>query len=435
MMLRTAFVLALFVGLASSSWAQTVISLDDALAQARAESLPVLSAAAQVASANASLAAVDDSRWPSLSLSMGGRQRYGLAFDQTTGGLTQATVESVDAGLSARYVVFDGFERQAQRRSAEASLRAAELTRVRAGQDAAQAVLSGYLAVAEAEALQSIATSNEAAERQLLEEVEAQVEFGARPAFEIEQQLERVAAAQGAGLQAARQRDRATAQLIQILGLSPMETYAFPLPEASVASSLPSIDELVEQALASRPDVKAAEAAQLAVRADRRAARAGRLPQVALTGGMGTSYTSANADAGIPGQLGDNRSGALGLSVSLPLMDRGATRGRIRQAEARATSVDVQAETVRRAIVFEIQETVTDLESLAAQAEVAAVRQRAAEAALDAELARYGAGTTTLQSVAQLRSRAVEAQVEQERIRVQQRVQAQILDLVVGEQE
>ena len=432
-MLRTAAFIVLLAGVASSAHAQIrVVPLYEALEVAREESLPVLSAAAEVASATASVAALDDSRWPSLSFSMGGGQRYGLAFDQTTGGLTQATVESVDAGLSARYVLFDGFERRSQHRSAEASLRAAELTRVQAGQEAAQAVLAGYLAVAEAEALQAIAQANEAAERQLLEEVEAQVEFGARPAFEIEQQLERVAAAQGAGLQATRQRRRAVAQLVQILGLSPAEAYAFPLPEAPVASSLPPLDELVATALAARPDVHAAEAAQVAARADRRAARSGRLPQVALTAGMGTSYTSANADTGIPGQLGDNRSGALGLSVSLPLMDRGTTRSRIRQVEARAARVDVQAETVRRAIVFEIHEAVTGLESLAAQADVAAIRQRAAEAALNAELARYGAGTTTLQSVAQLRSRAVEAQVERGRLRVQQRVQAHILELVVG---
>jgi outer membrane protein len=147
---------------------------------------------------------------------------------------------------------------------------------------------------------------------------------------------------------------------------------------------------------------------------------------------MGTSYTSANADTGIPGQLGDNRSGSLGLQVSLPLLDRGATRRRVRQAEARAAAVDVEVETVRRAIVFEVQETVADLRSLAAQAEVAEIRQRAADAALDAELARFRAGTTTLQTVAQLRSRSIEAQVESERLRVQQRVQAQILELVVG---
>ena len=431
-MIRFLSLLALL--LASSSHAQTVVSLDDALERARSESLPVLQAAAQVASANATLAAVDDGRWPSLSLSMGGGQRYGLAFDQTTGGLTQATVEAVDVGLSARYVVFDGFERRAQRRSAEASLRAAELTRVRAGQDVAQTILSGYLAVAEAEALQAIALANEDAERQLLEEVEAQVEFGARPALEIEQQLERVAAAQGVGLQAARQRERAEAQLVQVLGLSPVETYSFPLPDAPRPTDVPAVEVLVDQALATRPDVQAALAAQQAVRADRRAARSGRLPEVALTGGMGTSYTSANVDAGIPGQLGDNRSGSLGIRVSLPLMDRGATRSRIRQAEARATAVEVEAETVRRVVVYQVTDAATELQALAAQVEVVEVRQRAAEAALEAELARFRAGTTTLQTVAQLRSRLVEAQVDQERLRIQQRVQARLLELAMGRQ-
>ena len=418
--------------LARSAGAQTVVPLDRALDLARTESLPVLRAAAQVASANASVAALDDGRWPGLSLSFGGGQRYGLAFDQTTGGLTQATVEAVDVGVSASYVVFDGFERRASIRSAEASLRAAELDGVRAGQEAARTVLAGYLDAAEARALRRIAEANEAAERQLLEEVEAQVEFGARAPSDIDQQRERVAAAQGSALQAVRQLDRARAGLVRTLGLDPAGRYAFPLPEAPVPNELATEAALIERALAARADVQAADAARQAVQADRRAARASRLPQVALVGGVGTSYTSANDVTGFTGQFGDNRSGSLGLRVSLPILDRGATRSGLRRAEARAIAVDADAESLRRTIVFEVQEALADRRQLDAETEVARVRLEAARSALDAELARFQAGTTTLQALAQLRSRLLEAEVALERIDIRRRVQARVIELVVG---
>ena len=432
-MIRPLTLALLALSVAATAQAQTVVPLDRALELARTESLPVLRAAAQVASADASVAALDDGRWPRLSLSLGGGQRYGLAFDQTTGDLTQATVEAVDVGVSASYVVFDGFERRAAIRAAEATVRAAELDGVRAGQEAERAVLAGYLDAAEAKALRRIAEANEAAERRLLEEVEAQVAFGARAPSELDQQRERVAAAQGAALQADRQLARAHAGLVRTLGLDPAGRYAFPLPEAPLSEERASEAVLIERALAARADVQAARAARRSIQADRRAARAARLPQVALVGSVGTSYTSANDATGFAGQVGDNRSGSLGLRVSLPILDQGATRSGLRRAEARALAVDADAESVRRTIAFEVQEALADRRQLDAEAEVARVRLEAAQSALDAELARFQAGTTTLQAVAQLRSRRLDAEVTRERITIRRRVQARWLELVLGD--
>lgn len=88
--------------------AQTPVPLDEALRLARVQAADVLRADADVLASRASVEAAADRRWPALSLRAGGGQRYGLAFDQTSGDLTQATVESVDLGLDADYVVYDG---------------------------------------------------------------------------------------------------------------------------------------------------------------------------------------------------------------------------------------------------------------------------------------------------------------------------------------
>ncbi|MGB3542398.1 TolC family protein, partial [Rubrivirga sp.] len=191
--MRTLLVLLL---LAPGLHAQTVVDLEDALRMARTEAIAVQRAGVDVQSAQIAIDAIEDGRLPSLSLDAGGGQRYGLSFDQTSGDLTQATVESLDLGVRASYVVFDGFERRAATNAATALLRSAELDQARAEQVTGVAVLDGYFAVAQADAAEAIALENVEAQRDLLAEIEVQAEYGERPQYEVSQQQERVAAAQ-----------------------------------------------------------------------------------------------------------------------------------------------------------------------------------------------------------------------------------------------
>lgn len=413
--------------------AQTPVPLRSALALARTGDLDVLRAQAQVQSARIAAESIDDRKWPSLSLSAGGGQRYGLSFDQTSGDLTQATVESLDLGLSARYVLFDGWERRAQALSAQADLRAAGLTRERAEQQAGVAVLNGYLAIAQAEAARTIAQENVAAETDLLAEIAVQVEYGARPPYEQSQQEERVASARSAVLTAERDRALAEARLVRVLGLDPTDTYTFPTPELSEAEPLAPEADLVRRALASRGDLRAADASVQAFEAQARASRASRLPQIAVDAYLGTSFSSAGETA-FPAQVGDNRAGALRLGLSFPLFDQGISRQRIRQAEAQAAALRSYQADARRAIALDVQEIRIRFAALRAQTEIAATRVRAAEEALDAEQARYAAGVSTLQSVSLLRARALEARTALAQLAIEARFQRLLLALAVGDE-
>ena len=190
------------------------VPLGEALALARERALDVLRADAAIAQAQITVDAVADRGRPSLALSVGGGQRYGLSFDQTSGGLTQSRVESLDLGLDVGYTLFDGYERRADRRAAQATLRVAELDRTRARQTAGLAVLQGYLTIAQARATADVAAADVATQRELLEVVSVQAEYGERPAYEVTQQRERVATAQARGLAAERDRALAEARLV-----------------------------------------------------------------------------------------------------------------------------------------------------------------------------------------------------------------------------
>ena len=398
---------------------------------ARERALDVLRADAAIAQARITLDAVSDRGQPSLALSVGGGQRYGLSFDQTSGGLTQSRVESFDVGVDVGYTLFDGYARRADARAAQATLRVAELDRARARQMAGLAVLQGYLAIAQARAAAQVAAQDVATQRELLEAVAVQAEYGERPAYEVTQQRERVATAQARGLAAARDRALAEARLVRVLGLDG-GPYAFPTDSAAVAPRTVDAEALVDRALASRPDLAAARAAADAVEAERQAARAGRLPSVTVGAYVGTGYSSA-AGSGLLGQVGDNGAGALRLGVSVPILDRGVTRQRVRQAEARAAVLEREREDARRAVALEVRERAIALDALAAQAELAAVRVEAAQAALAAERARFDAGEATLQAVSILQARLVEAEAERARLGVEARFERLFLAVAVGD--
>ena len=147
---------------------------------------------------------------------------------------------------------------------------------------------------------------------------------------------------------------------------------------------------------------------------------------------IGTGYSSA-AEAGLIGQVGDNGAGAVRLGVSVPIFDRGSTRQRVRQAEARAAFLDQERQDTRRAVTLEVRERAIALDALAAQAELAVVRVEAAQEALDAERARFDAGEATLQAVSILQTRLVEAEAERARLAVEARFERLFLAIAVGD--
>ena len=411
-MRRSGLLLLAALAAGSASAQPRALPLDEALALARRQSVAVLRAAADEASAEAALAAVRAERWPSLAASVGAGQRYGLGFDETTGALTQETVEAVDAGLFGEAVVFDGAERRRRERAAAAARRAAALGGEEAARGAAVAVVRGYLAVAQAEAARAVAEAEVAAQERLSDLVAAQVEAGARPASETAEQAERLAAARLSALLAERDGALARADLVRLLGLDPAAEHAFPAPSFDGPAASASADSLAARALRQRPDVRAAAASARAAAASLGAARAGRLPRVSLTGGVGTGFTSTSAAAGVLGQFGDNRAGSVGLRVSVPLLDRGAARAGVRRSEAALVAAQVGAEATAREAAYEVRAAAVELDALGARLALAETRVEAARVALDAETARYEAGAASFQTVAQLRARLVDAETQ-----------------------
>ncbi len=123
-------------------------------------------------------------------------------------------------------------------------------------------------------------------------------------------------------------------QLKQLLEITDTEEFDISSPTASDGQALddiPALAAVYEAALATRPEIEngrlGIEAGKLSISI----AKAGKLPTVSLTGGVGTSTTSMN-DRSWGTQIKTNFDASVGATVSVPIFDNRKTRTAINKA-------------------------------------------------------------------------------------------------------
>lgn len=139
-------------------------------------------------------------------------------------------------------------------------------------------------------------------------------------------------------------------QLKQLLEITD-PSFDIAMPQASDDQALvaiPSMQNVYEQALLTRPEVRSQELAITKSELAIKSAKAGYLPTVSLTGGVGTS-TSSRSDNGWGQQMKTNFDMTVGVGVSVPLIDgrknkTAVNKARIQREQALLSQQDVRKE-------------------------------------------------------------------------------------------
>ena len=111
-------------------------------------------------------------------------------------------------------------------------------------------------------------------------------------------------------------------QLKQLLEITD-EAFDIAMPMASdeqALAAIPSLQNVYEQALLTRPEVKSQELAITKSELQIKSAKGGYMPTVNVTGGVGTSTSSRSSDAW-GSQMKTNFDATVGLGISVPLID------------------------------------------------------------------------------------------------------------------
>ena len=176
-------------------------------------------------------------------------------------------------------------------------------------------------------------------------------------------------------------------------------------PDGQPQQAVENIPSVPAEALGQRPDVFSAARDVAAARFDVGSAAAARLPRIALAGNIGAGRTRINgASQGFD-------SWSFGpLSLSLPLLDGGVSRGNLDIANARYEEATGKYKSVVRTAVREVEEALVNLQATAERAsdtDIAAVGYRAS---FEGTQARYKAGLASLVELEESRRTLLAAQ-------------------------
>lgn len=393
-MMTTAPLALLILAATTPAAPARIVTLDEALATARAHQPQLRQAAAAT---QAALARSDEALAPLLP-QLSGNASYQRATANFTsrpgalpsqlagsgGGESWRSFDYLDLGLNANLLLYDFGQTRNRWRASQASVASQRDSERTTLEGVLYAVRTAFFQARAARGLVVVATDTLANQQRHLEQTEGFVEVGTQAPIALAQAKTDVANARVQLITAENGYDTARAQLNQAMGVErPTDYDVADESQPPVDGEDGTTDALLAEAIASRPELAALaqeiHAQELTVRA--------------LRGALGPSLVASTGftDAGPhAGSLTWNWSGALGLSV--PIFSGGQTRAQMREAEATLASIEAQADTERQQVRFEIEQARLAVRAAKASLEASGDALSNAQAQLQLAEGRYQTG-------------------------------------------
>jgi outer membrane protein TolC len=191
--------------------------------------------------------------------------------------------------------------------------------------------------------------------------------------------------------------------LARMIGLSPTDDYDLANDVAFAAAPRLALDEALEQAVAGRADLQAAQAQVRAAELALAAARAERKPSLSVSGDYGASRAE-----GTP----TSQTYFIGATLRVPIWEGGRSDGRIEQADATLRQRRAELEDLRADIEADVRKAFLDLQAAVRQVEAADAQLRVNTDNLALTRQRFDAGVSDNLAVVQSQELVAAAQLD-----------------------
>lgn len=255
-------------------------------------------------------------------------------------------------------------------------------------------VASSYLQVLFNDELARVAHEQVDLSREMLVQREAYFRNGKASESELYEAKSRVAQDELSAVQADNDYQLALLDLSQLLELPSPDGFAIVSPQTDAVENLGTPlppAEIYADALLIKPVIKAAQYRLEGAQKSIRIAQSAYYPQLSLGAGLSTNYykMSDMDNAGFGSQLRDNFSQYVGLTLSIPIFNRLATRNRVRSARIQQTTLGWQLEDSKKTLYKEIQQAYYNTLSAQTQYTSSRTAAEAAKASFDLMKERY----------------------------------------------
>lgn len=385
---------------------------------------------------------------PSVSASLSGSRTAGqqFIFDRFNEGLdpfVNITSQSVSGNMSANLTIFDGFNNILSLRASEQSQISSEEALRRARENVIFNTASRYLAVLLDKQLLEIAQENLVTSQRQLEQIQAQVDVGSLPTVDLYNQEAQVANDELSITQNQNSLNISRLMLIRQLQIDPQGDYEFVVPELpedqnSAMLSMFDLDQLIEEALMNRSDIKSEEADINNLRYQLKMAKGNLYPSISANAGLSTRYSDqyslAGEDVSFNDQFFDQQVNRfIGLSVSIPIFQNWNRMYNIQSARVQLKNAELSLDNSKLQVIQEVTQAYNDYSSYLQEFKAAEKSLIASEKAFETQQERYNVGASTLIELSQAQASYVEAQSNYTQSRYNLIFQEKLLNYYLGQ--
>lgn len=306
-----------------------------------------------------SLSTSKNSRLPNLQASAGESFGFGrgLTIDNT---YANRNTQSTSFNLGTDVPLYTGGQITNQIKQNKLNLQAAIAELDRAKENISIQVASAYLEAIYQKSLVTVAENQLELSRTQARRIEILFHNGKIAETDLAEAQSHVAADELSLTQQKNSAMLALLDLSQLLELPTPEQFDIVQPEATDPSNvmLSSPDAIYAEALVIKPQILVGKLNVQSAERGVRIAQAGHYPSVHFSAGMGSNYykTSGIPAASFGKQIDDNFNQSLGVSLSVPIFNRYATRNAVRQARLQVANQQFQLEETQKNLYKEIQQ-------------------------------------------------------------------------------
>lgn len=348
------------------------------------------------------------------------------------------STSSTSFTIGSTVSLFDGFRTRNTIKLSQLNLDAADADLDKARNDLSMNVAKAYIEVLNAAETMTVAQRQVSIDSMQVVRMQGFVDNGKASVAQLAQQKATMAQSQLTVTTAANNYQMALLSLSQLLELPSPEGFSIVRPDIERITPAPgniaSPEAIFAEAMAVKPEVRAQQTRVEGADYNIQIAKAARYPQLNLNGGLGSNYykTSGYEADGFAKQLKNNFSQYVGLSLSIPIFNRFATRNNIRRSEINRDTERLKLDDVRKSLYKEIQQVYYN--ARAAESKYASSREAVAsnEEAFKLTQAKYENATASITEFNEAKNNLLRAQSEQIQARYEYLYQTSLLNFYSG---
>ena len=280
--------------------------------------------------------------------------------DEETGDYSTVYVNTSSNGtnlsLSTSIPLFTGLQLPNQYALAKLNLKAAVADLEKAKEDISINIASAYLQVLFNQELRDVAQGQVELSQEQCNRIERLAQMGKASAAEVADARSRVAQDRMTLVQTDNDYHLSLLDLAQLIELDSPEGFVLEAPQDTLELQLlANPEDIYNEALVNKPAIQAAKYRLEGSKHSIRIAQSGYYPQLSLSGSLGTSYYST-INRTFSQQMSDNFNKYVGISLSVPLFNRLATRNQVRAARLQRENYALQLDDAKKTLYKEIQQ-------------------------------------------------------------------------------